>query len=138
VLKDVVARIVMQNIVRASLTALVVLALLAAGCGSSSRSRSTAATQTATSTHGVRITVVMKSLAFNPSVVRANTGQSVVWINHDSAPHNVIYVSGPRFASSRPVMRPGQRFSIKLTQAGTIHYFCSIHPFMHGTIVVSP
>jgi amicyanin len=137
VLKDIVARIVMQNIVRASLTALVVLALLAAGCGSSSRSRSTAATQTATSTHGA-ITVVMKSLAFNPSVVRANPGQRVVWINHDSAPHNVIYVSGPRFASSRPVMRPGQRFSIKLTRAGTIHYFCSIHPFMNGTIVVSP
>jgi amicyanin len=126
----------MQNIVRASLTALVFLALLTAGCGSSSGSRSTAATQTTRT--GARITVVMRSLAFNPSVVRANTGQSVVWINHDSAPHNVIYVSGPRFASSRPVLRPGQRFSVKLTQAGTIHYYCSIHPFMQATIVVSP
>jgi amicyanin len=71
-------------------------------------------------------------------VVRATAGQRVVWINRDSAPHNVIYVSGPRFRSSRPVLKPGKRFSIKLTQPGTISYFCSIHPFMRGTIVVSP
>jgi plastocyanin len=27
---------------------------------------------------------------------------------------------------------------IKFTQAGTYHYICLIHPFMHGTIVVTP
>ena len=66
----------------------------------------------------------MKNLAFNPAAIRARVGQRVRWMNRDSAPHNVTYVSGPRFKSSRPVIRPGQRFSIKVTQPGTIHYYC--------------
>jgi plastocyanin len=82
--------------------------------------------------------VVMKSLDFTPTAVDAKVGQRVMWTNDDSAPHNVTYVSGPRFTSSRRVLSPGARFSIKLTQSGTIHYYCSIHPWMTATIVVSP
>lgn len=121
---------------KSTLTALVALAALSAGCGSTSRSRPTVATQPVAA--GSTISIVMKSLAFNPATVRATVGQTVVWTNRDSAPHNVIYESGPKFRSSRPVLRLGQKFSIRLTQPGTIHYFCSIHPFMQATIVVSP
>ena len=78
----------------------------------------------------------MISLAFNPPSVSAKVGQTVVWANQDTAPHNVTYVSGPSFSSSS-TMNPGARFKLKLTTAGTIHYFCSIHPFMKATIVVS-
>jgi plastocyanin len=78
----------------------------------------------------------MKSLAFAPDTVHATVGQTVEWTNDDTPAHNVTYVSGPKFASS-PTMNPGAKFSIKLTQAGTIHYFCSIHPFMKATIVVT-
>ena len=79
----------------------------------------------------------MRSLAFNPPAVHAKVGQKVIWINDDSAPHNVTYVSGPRFRSSRPKLRPGSRFSLTLHQAGTIHYYCSIHPWMTATIIVT-
>jgi plastocyanin len=47
-------------------------------------------------------------------------------------------VSGPKFTSSRPIVSPSTTFSIKLTQPGTIHYVCTIHPWMKATIVVSP
>ena len=80
----------------------------------------------------------MKSLDFSPLSVDAHVGQRVVWTNDDAAPHNVTYVSGPAFRSSREQLTLGQRFSIKLTQAGTIHYVCTIHPWMKATIVVSP
>lgn len=80
----------------------------------------------------------MKSLAFNPTVIRARVGQTVMWFNDDSSPHNVTYVSGPRFRSSRPMIPPGTRFSLRLTEPGTIHYYCSIHPWMKATIDVSP
>jgi len=79
----------------------------------------------------------MKTLAFVPDTIHAGLGQTVVWTNDDNVRHNVIYVSGPKFKSSRPKIRNGSKFSIKLTQPGTIHYFCSIHPWMKGTIVVS-
>ncbi len=78
----------------------------------------------------------MKSLAFNPKVVHAKVGQTVQWTNDDTPPHNVTYVSGPKFASSG-TMNTGAKFQIKLTQAGTIQYFCSIHPFMKASIVVT-
>ena len=80
----------------------------------------------------------MKSLDFSPTALDAKVGQTVLWINEDSSPHNVRYVSGPRFGSSPPTIRPGSRFSIRLTEPGTIHYFCSIHPWMKATIVVAP
>ena len=80
----------------------------------------------------------MKGLAFSPGVVRAAVGQRIVWSNEDNVPHNVIYVSGPSFKSSRPRLIPGTKFAIRLTQAGTIHYYCSIHPWMKASIVVSP
>ncbi len=80
----------------------------------------------------------MQSLYFTPTTVDAKVGQTVVWTNEDSTPHNVTYVSGPRFRSSRPMMRPGAKFSLRLTQPGTIHYFCTLHPWMKATIVVSP
>ena len=81
--------------------------------------------------------IVMRSLAFNPPTIHAKVGQKVTWINQDNAPHNVTYVSGPRFKSSRPKLQPGSRFSLTLNQAGTIHYYCSIHPWMTATITVT-
>lgn len=80
----------------------------------------------------------MKSLDFNPISVHARVGQTVVWTNDDEAAHNVTYVSGPRFTSSRPMLRLGAKFSLRLTEPGTIHYYCSLHPWMKSTIVVSP
>ncbi len=79
----------------------------------------------------------MKNLAFDPKLVHAKVGQTVKWTNDDTPPHNVTYVSGPKFASSS-TMNPGATFQLKLTKPGTIQYFCSIHPFMKASIVVSP
>ena len=122
----------MRNIARASLPALVVLAVSAAGCGSGSGSQA----PIAQAPPGRTVRVVMKSLFFTPTAVGATVGQRVVWTNRDSAPHNVTYVSGPRFRSSR-TMHSGARFVIRLNTPGTIHYFCSLHPWMKATIVVS-
>jgi plastocyanin len=114
----------------AVVSAVIVLAL-SAGCGSTQ-------TGTATPESGGTVHVVMKSLDFTPTVVHAKVGQRVVWTNEDSSLHNVTYVSGPRFKSSHSSLSRGTKFSIRLTQLGTIHYFCSIHPWMTATIVVSP
>lgn len=133
-----------------SLLALAIVLGVLAGCGSSSSSSSSSGPSsgpTASSSNSApaktpatgaagTVSVTMKSLAFIPPAVTAKVGQTVVWVNSDTPPHNVTYVSGPKFASS-PTMNTGAKFQIKLTQAGTIHYFCSIHPFMKATIVVS-
>jgi amicyanin len=82
--------------------------------------------------------VAIKNLAFIPRVVHTKVGQTIAWANYDTPPHNVTYVSGPGFRSSPPTMNLGAKYSITLTKAGTIHYYCTIHPWMTGTIVISP
>ncbi len=106
-----------------------------AGCGSSSVATTTSDTPPPTS--GGPPHVVMKVLEFSPTAVRARVGQLATWTNKDSSPHNVTYVSGPRFKSSS-TLRPNGRFALRLTQAGTIHYICTLHPWMKAEIVVSP
>jgi plastocyanin len=123
----------MGAISRASLLVLVVVALATAGCGTGSISPSGAPTTVG----GGPARVVMRSLAFTPTTVRAKVGQRILWSNQDSSPHNVTHVSGPKFTSSR-TLPPGAKFSLELTRPGTIHYFCSLHPWMTATIVVSP
>lgn len=131
----------MRIIAPASLPVFVVLALATAGCGSGSISTSSSDVGTGpaaqTTDSGGTARVVMRILAFTPTIVHAKVGQRIMWVNEDSSPHDVRYVSGPRFTSSR-VLSPGAKFSIKLTQSGTIHYFCSLHPWMKATVVVSP
>ena len=119
-----------------------VLALAAAGCGTGSdlqSSSTSASTQQANAGNpgGKTVSVVMKSLDFSPLGVKAHVGDTVTWLNEDQAPHNVTYVSGPRFRSSQRRMRIGDRFSVTLNTAGTVHYVCTLHPWMQATIVVS-
>jgi plastocyanin len=142
---------------RLSLLALPVLLVALAGCGSSSSKSSSAAgggattsssasaapatSSTASSSSsaaggGGAVSVTMKNLAFVPVSIHAKVGQKIDWTNDDTAPHNVTYVSGPKFSSSGTLAKGG-KFSITVSQAGTIHYFCSIHPFMKATIVVA-
>lgn len=128
-----------MGMIARGLPALLVLVLAAAGCGSASSTASSSDVGTTTAAGGSEGgPVVMKSLAFNPNVVHVTVGQRLEWINEDNVAHNVTYETGPRFKSSRPIMNPGARFSITLTEAGTIHYYCTIHPWMQATIVVSP
>jgi plastocyanin len=131
----------MRMIARASPLPLVVLALTAPGCGSGSIANSSSGVATRSGAPatdpGAGARVVMRSLAFTPTIVHARVGQRIMWANEDSSPHNVTYVSGPSFPSSG-VLSPGAKFSIKLTRSGTIHYFCSLHPWMRATVAVSP
>jgi amicyanin len=128
-----------MTIAKPVLAALAGGALLAAGCGSTSSASPGATTRSIPSSpsSGKPPRVFMRSLAFYPVTTHVKVGQTVTWINGDFSPHNVTYVSGPRFRSS-PILTPGAKFSIKFTTPGTVHYYCTIHPWMRATIVVSP
>ncbi len=131
---------------RFALIALAAAALALAGCGSSGSSSSSnsgastgasaPASPPTTPAAGSGLHVVVKDLAFSPKATQAKVGQTITWTNEDQVAHNVSYVSGPKFKSSGN-LADGGTFSLKLTQAGVIHYVCTIHPFMTATIVVS-
>src|SRR5207244_1853123 len=49
---------------------------------------------------GKTVTIAMKNIAFNPASATVKVGQTVKWVNQDSAPHNVPS-SSPRGSSSQ-------------------------------------
>jgi amicyanin len=88
------------------------------------------ASSTAVATQSVRI----KNFAFSPAVITVKAGSTVVWTNSDGIQHDVTF-NGGGIASS--VLNHNDTFSHTFLTAGTYQYICSIHPFMHGTVIVT-
>ena len=79
------------------------------------------------------VDVKIMNFAFMPARVEVSPGTRVVWTNEDSDPHTVT-TDLPGFSS--PALDTGQTFAQVLPKTGTFAYHCTIHPFMHGTVVV--
>ena len=78
--------------------------------------------------------VSIKNFAFSPATITVKAGATVVWTNDDSIQHDVTFDNGGPASS---VLNHSDTFSHTFTTAGTYHYICSIHPFMHGTVIVT-
>ncbi len=81
--------------------------------------------------------VAMSGFAFGPSTVNVTVGDTVVWANHDEAPHDAVTTDAPASFRS-PLLESGQTWRFTFTVAGTYRYYCSVHPSMRATIVVKP
>jgi plastocyanin len=91
---------------------------------------STAATTTAaTATNAATI----RGFSFQPDVLKVKVGAKVTWTNDDTVAHTVTADTNS-FASGN--LQPGGSFSFTFTRPGTYAYHCSIHPSMHGSVVV--
>lgn len=76
-------------------------------------------------------TISIKNFAFNPAELTIKSGQTVTWVNDDSAPHQI---KSTTFNSA--ALSTGQSYSFTFNQAGTFDYSCAIHPSMTGKIIV--
>jgi plastocyanin len=85
--------------------------------------------------------------AYNPNPVEITIGQTVVWTNDDAAFHTVTSgevgaadvgkefdsgLTGPTALTSK-----GKTFEHTFEVVGEYPYFCTLHPGMVGTVVVS-
>ena len=70
---------------------------------------------------------------FTPRTLTVKAGTTVTWTNHDDIRHTVT-ATDKRYGSG--AIDTDGTFSHQFTMPGTYTYFCSIHPFMTGTIVV--
>jgi plastocyanin len=80
-------------------------------------------------------TVSIKGFAFAPASVSVKVGTTVTWTNKDEEPHTVA-ANGGSFRSSP--LTPGAAFRYRFTKPGSYPYVCTLHPFMRGTVVVTP
>ena len=79
--------------------------------------------------------IEIKDFAFNPQTITVKSGQKITWINRDEEPHTVVSVE-KQFKKS-PALDTDQEFRVVAGSPGTYSYFCSVHPKMTGTIVVT-
>lgn len=92
------------------------------------------------------VTIDIEQLRFQPDTIRVAPGTTVRWVNRDAVPHTVV--SGTvrstrrtteknpsgRFESENLEKSDAFEFSVK--EKGAIPYYCGIHPFMTGVILV--
>ncbi len=82
--------------------------------------------------------VAITNFAFSPQVITVTAGSTITWTNRDLAPHtatgvltNVEPVCGPLLMSNN------QTCTNRFMTPGVYPYFCAVHPFMLGTVVVA-
>jgi len=79
--------------------------------------------------------IEIKDFAFNPQTITVKPGEKITWINKDEEPHTVVSVEKQFKKSS--ALDTDQEFTVVTGSPGTYSYFCSVHPKMTGTIVVT-
>jgi plastocyanin len=78
--------------------------------------------------------VTIADFKFTPGTTTVHVGDTVTWVNNGPSQHSATANNG---SFNTGVLKKGQSGSHTFAQAGTFTYFCSVHPFMHGTIVVA-
>lgn len=71
--------------------------------------------------------------SFSPASITIHAGDTVTWTNVGKAPHSATAYN---HTFDTGILQPGQSGSHTFTTPGTYTYFCIVHPFMKGTIVV--
>lgn len=86
---------------------------------------------------------------FDPPIISASVGDTITWTNKDNEIHNIVSGKGPgRYEAvnghpgipdgyfSSGTFKPGESWSFTFNKIGTFTYYCSIHPWMEGAVVV--
>jgi len=108
------------------------------GAGTSSSTSATSSTGSAGSVN-VKINpgsgLNTTSEYYTPSSITVVIGvnNTVVWKNYDSMEHTVT-ATDKSFDSG--LIEPGQSFSWTFNSPGTYTYYCALHPWMRGTVIV--
>lgn len=79
--------------------------------------------------------VTIADFQFSPSSTTVHAGDTITWTNNGPSAHTATARVG---SFDTGVLQKGASASHTFTQPGTFAYFCRIHPFMRGTIVVLP
>jgi plastocyanin len=77
---------------------------------------------------------------YNPSPLTVKVGTTVTWKNNDNTIHTVSSglpeagAVGTLFDSG--LLNPGKTYTHTFDKVGTFDYSCTLHPMMHGQVIV--
>ena len=76
---------------------------------------------------------------YDPSTVTISAGGTVTFVNSDTAPHTVTSgnaTDGPDGVWDSSLIMIDMSYSVTLDNPGTYDYFCMVHPWMQGIVIV--
>ena len=73
-----------------------------------------------------------------PSIIVIDSGKQVTWVNQDSAFHSVTsgFYGAPTELFDSGHMDPFESYTLSFDDVGTFDYFCTLHPWMKGQVIV--
>lgn len=71
---------------------------------------------------------------FDPAMLTVRVGTQVVWTNDSNAPHTV---TSDTQVFNTDNLTQKQTFKVIFTKPGTYTYYCNIHLYMKGSIIVT-
>lgn len=74
----------------------------------------------------------IRNFAYGPHTLSVTRGATVVFVNRDGAPHDAKKKGG----FSTGLIRPHHAAALRFGRRGVYKYYCSLHPYMRGKIVV--
>jgi len=82
--------------------------------------------------------VEIADFKFAPIATSVPLGTTITWTNRDNAPHTATsgVTVAPDGVFDTGIITKGNRKRVKLTKAGTFKYYCALHPFMQGSVIV--
>lgn len=93
----------------------------------------TSSTPLSSQTADVKVTI--RNFKFEPANLAIAVGKTVQFVNVDEEPHTATSTDGD-FNSK--ALDTNQTWNYTATKPGTYPYICAVHPFMKGTLTVTP
>jgi plastocyanin len=84
--------------------------------------------------HAATIQISMENMVFSPAEASARVGDTVEWTNKDI----FVHTSTARNGDFDVTIPPKKAVTLVLKKAGTIDYYCRLHPNMKATLAVAP
>lgn len=79
--------------------------------------------------------VHIRDFKYAPVQIRIHAGDRVTFVNDDTEAHTV---SAQDRSFDSAGIDSGERWQHVFEKAGVFRYFCQLHPYMQGTIIVLP
>jgi plastocyanin len=76
--------------------------------------------------------VELSGACFVPSMLHAETGETITFVNRDPSAHNVSGTGWGQYED----MSQGERFTTSFSDPGIYPFACTLHPGMNGVVLV--
>ncbi len=78
------------------------------------------------------------NLCYIPYHITIKKGQEVTWFNEDVAFHSVTsgFYDAPTDLFDSGHLDPFESYTLTFDESGTFDYFCTLHPWMMGQVIV--